>query len=67
MALFTRGADVNIPSGTQVEMVLQRPLQVQEANLNGPTSLVPATSQQQPLPKPRREQILCPTGSLGCS
>jgi hypothetical protein len=48
-------------------MVLQRPLQVQEANLNGPTSLVPATSQQQPLPKPRREQILCPTGSLGCS
>jgi hypothetical protein len=67
VALFTRGADVNIPSGTQVEMVLQRPLQVQEANLNGPTSLVPATSQQQPLPKPRREQILCPTGSLGCS
>ncbi len=67
VALFTRGADVNIPSGTQVEMVLQRPLQVQEANINGPTSLVPATSQQQPLPKPHREQILCPTGSLGCS
>jgi hypothetical protein len=67
VALFTRGADVNIPSGTQVEMVLQRPLQVQEANLNGPTSLVPATGQQQPLPKPHREQILCPTGSLGCS
>ena len=67
VALFTRGADVNIPSGTQVEMVLQRPLQVQEANINGPTSLVPASSQQQPLPKPHREQILCPTGSLGCS
>ncbi len=67
VALFTRGADVNIPSGTQVEMVLQRPLQVQEANINGPTSLVPASAQQQPLPKPTRQQILCPTGSLGCS
>ena len=67
VALFTRGADVNIPSGTQVEMVLQRPLQVQEANVNGPTSLVPASSQQQPLPKPGRERILCPTGSLGCN
>jgi type IV secretion system protein VirB10 len=67
VALFTRGADVNIPSGTQVEMVLQRPLEVQEANINGPTSLVPASSQQQPLPKPARQQILCPAGSLGCS
>jgi type IV secretion system protein VirB10 len=67
VALFTRGADVNIPSGTQVEMVLQRPLQVQEANINGPTSLVPASSQQQPLPKPGRQPILCPAGSLGCS
>ncbi|HUB20172.1 MAG TPA: hypothetical protein VL990_16130 [Acidobacteriaceae bacterium] len=68
VALFTRGADVNIPSGTQVEMVLQRPLELQEANVNGPTTLVPASTQQQPLPKPgRREHILCPTGSLGCS
>lgn len=67
VALFTRGADVNIPSGTQVEMVLQRPLQVQEANINGPTSLVPASTGQQPLPKPGRQHILCPTGSLGCS
>jgi type IV secretion system protein VirB10 len=67
VALFTRGADVAIPSGTQVEMVLQRPLQVQEANVNGPTSLVPASSQQQPLPKPGHQHILCPTGSLGCS
>ena len=67
VALFTRGADVNIPSGTQVEMVLQRPLQVQEANINGPTSLVPASAQQQPMPKPARQPILCPTGSLGCN
>ena len=68
VALFTRGADVNITSGTQVEMVLQRPLQLQEANLNGPTTLVPASTQPQPLPKPGRQaRILCPTGSLGCS
>jgi len=68
VALFTHGADVNIPSGSQVEMVLQRPLQLQEANLNGPTSLVPASTQPQPLPKPGRQaHILCPTGSLGCS
>jgi hypothetical protein len=68
VALFTRGADVNIASGAQVEMVLQRPLQLQEANLNGPTMLVPASTQPQPLPKPGRPaHILCPTGSLGCS
>ncbi len=68
VALFTRGAEVNIPSGSQVEMVLQRPLQLQEANVNGPTTLVPASTQPQPLPKPGRQaHILCPTGSLGCS
>ena len=33
VSLFTRGADVNIDSGTQVEMVLQRPLILQEENL----------------------------------
>jgi type IV secretion system protein VirB10 len=68
VALFTRGADVNIQSGSQVEMVLQRPLQLQESNINGPTMLVPASTQPQPLPKPGRQaHILCPTGSLGCS
>ncbi len=68
VALFTRGADVSIASGTQIEMVLQRPLQLQEANVNGPTTLVPASTQPQPLPKPGRQaHILCPTGSLGCS
>ncbi len=33
VSLFTRGADVNIDSGTQVEMVLQRPLVLEEENL----------------------------------
>jgi hypothetical protein len=67
VALFTHKAEVNIPSGTQVEMVIQRPLTLEENNLNGPTTLVPAAAQQQPLPKPGRPgQVLCPAGSLGC-
>ena len=66
-SLFTRGADVNIESGTQVEMLLQRPLILQEANLSGtaPTFL-PAANQPKPLDKPNRAHVLCPPGSLGC-
>lgn len=70
VALFTKNAEVNIDSGTQVEMVLQRPLLLEESNLEGPTTLVPATAQPQPMMKPglrERSQILCPAGSLGCS
>ncbi len=69
VALFTRGAEVHIPSGTQVEMVLQRPLALEESNLNGPPSLVPATSQNENvLTKPTlHPHMVCPTGSLGCN
>jgi type IV secretion system protein VirB10 len=73
VSLFTRGADVNIESGTQVEMVLQRPLLLEEENLAGNTgpgtapALVPLANQQRPLEKPSRPQILCPPGGLGCS
>jgi hypothetical protein len=70
--LFTRGADVDIPKGTQVEMVLQRPLILQESNLTGvgapgsaPT-LVPAPNQLKPMEKPKHARILCPVGGLGC-
>ncbi len=69
--LFTRGNDIVIPSGTSVEMVLQRPLVLEQAQLagiddgHGQSQLVPA-NQQQPLPK-RRQRILCPFGSPGCS
>jgi hypothetical protein len=70
VALFTHNADVNIPSGTQVEMVLQRPLILEPSNLNGPTLLVPATAQPQPMPKPgaARQHFhgVCPAGGLGC-
>src|SRR5271154_3244091 len=67
--LFTRGNDIVIPSGTSVEMVLQRPLVLQESQLasidesRGQAQLTPA-HQQQPLPK-RKQRILCPFGSPG--
>jgi type IV secretion system protein VirB10 len=69
--LFTRGNDIVIPSGTSVEMVLQRPLVLQQSQLagidetHGQTPLVPA-NQQQPMPK-RKQRVFCPFGSPGCS
>lgn len=73
VSLFTRGADVSIPQGTQVEMVLQRPLILQQENLAGvgapgaAPAYVPAPNQPKPMAKPhRRGRILCPVGGLGC-
>lgn len=72
VTLFTKNAEVNIPSGTQVEMVLQRPLMLEEANLAAagsaaaPAPLVPSPSQPRPIEKPGATQILCPPGGLGC-
>src|ERR1700733_15146147 len=69
--LFTRGNDIVIPTGTSVEMVLQRPLILQESQLavndqaRGQAQMVPA-NQQQPMQK-RKQQILCPFGSPGCN
>jgi hypothetical protein len=71
VSLFTRNADVQIPTGTQVEMVLQRPLLLEDANLVGVTqpgtapALVPAANQPKSISRPR-PRILCPPGSLGC-
>jgi len=71
VSLFTRNADVDIPTGTQVEMVLQRPLQLEEENLAGvgppgsASALAPSPTQQKPITS-RRPRILCPPGSLGC-
>jgi hypothetical protein len=68
--LFTRGNDIVIPSGTSVEMVLQRPLVLQQSQLagsnaaNAQAQMVPA-GQQQPMPK-QKQRILCPFGSPGC-
>lgn len=71
--LFTRGADVNIPNGTQVEMVLQRPLFLEDANLatgNGAgaaPNFVPSKTQPKPIDKPNRVRVMCPPGELGCN
>jgi hypothetical protein len=73
VTLFTRGADVSIESGTQVEMVLQRPLILEEENLAEGTvpgaspAMVPASGQPKPMPKPGHPELLCPPGGLGCS
>jgi len=70
--LFTRGADVNIDAGTQVEMVLQRPLFLEQDTASpgsasglAPT-FIPASSQPKPIEKPARARVLCPPGGLGC-
>lgn len=73
VSLFTRGADVNIPAGTQVEMVFQRPLILEQENLasetvpGGSPAMVPAANQPKPMPKPGHPQLMCPPGGLGCS
>jgi len=70
--LFTRGADVNIESGAQVEMVLQRPLLLEDENLadvhapGAAPALIPAANQPKPMEKPDRPRILCPLGGLDC-
>jgi len=69
--LFTRGNDIVIPTGTSVEMVLQRPLVLEQSQLAGidqthrQAQMVPA-GQQQPMQK-RKQRILCPFGTPGCS
>jgi type IV secretion system protein VirB10 len=72
VTLFTRNADVDIPSGTQLEMVLQRPLILEDENLAAAgapgtaTALVPVENQPKPIEKPRPVHVLCPPGGLGC-
>jgi hypothetical protein len=52
--LLTRGDDIRIPQGTSVEMVLQRPLQLEERRLtaNSGTEFVPSDQRGRPLQKP---------------
>ncbi len=73
VSLFTRGADVNIEAGTQVEMVLQRPLILEEENFAEGTApgaspaMVPSSAQPRPMQKPGHPDLVCPPGGLGCS
>jgi type IV secretion system protein VirB10 len=69
--LLTRGDEVVIPEGTSLEMVMQRPLELQASQLNGINDArgnpqyIPSGGQAQPLSKPAH--IVCPSGSLGCN
>ncbi|MHB1022523.1 MAG: TraB/TrbI/VirB10 family type IV secretion system protein [Acidobacteriaceae bacterium] len=72
--LLTRGNDINIPQGSAVEMVLQRPLELQQSQLAGvhgsavaPTTYTPSANQPRPMEKPDKPyHVLCPSG-LGCN
>lgn len=72
VALFSRGNDISIESGTPVEMVLQRPLILEDENLGGTgasgaaPNLLPSANQPKPVAKPNRTKVICPPGSLGC-
>jgi type IV secretion system protein VirB10 len=69
--LLTRGDEVVIPEGTSLEMVMQRPLELQASQLNGINDVrgnpqyIPSGGQARPLSKPAH--IVCPSGSLGCN
>jgi type IV secretion system protein VirB10 len=68
--LLTRGNEIVIPEGTSVEMVLQRSLVLEAAQLQGISDVrgnpqyIPRGGQSQTLPKP--VHVVCPPGSLGC-
>jgi type IV secretion system protein VirB10 len=75
VALFTRGDDINIESGTPVEMVLQRPLVLEQENLTTTApdgwmgvGYIPSSNQPRPMEKPTIQHFrtICPAGSLGC-
>jgi type IV secretion system protein VirB10 len=54
ITMLTRGNEVRLPAGTTVEMVLQRPLVLEEAKLSGrPREYFPSPQQERPLEKPR--------------
>jgi type IV secretion system protein VirB10 len=69
--LLTRGDEVVIPEGTSLEMVMQRPLELEASQLDGINDVrgnpqyIPTGGQAQPLSKPAH--VVCPPGSLGCN
>ncbi|MGA8110842.1 MAG: hypothetical protein WB974_15515, partial [Acidobacteriaceae bacterium] len=67
VALLTHNAEVNIPAGSQVEMVIQHPIELPVADLTGAPSLVPAAVPNNGPALHQRPQMVCPAGSLGCN
>lgn len=54
ITMLTRGNDVKIEPGTTIEMVLQRPLELEEARLSAaPATMVPASRQVRPMERPK--------------
>ncbi len=54
ITMLTRGNDVKLEQGTSVEMVLQRPLQLEEERLSAnPNRFMPSARQQRPMERPR--------------
>lgn len=71
--LFTRGDDVIIETGTSIEMVLERPLELQQSQLAGLDTTynnnpwIPVIEVKGELQKPKRARpLFCPDG-LGCA
>ncbi len=72
--LLTRGNDIVIEPGTSIEMVLQRPLELQQSQLAGLDAVhnteqawLPVPQSQNQLQKPKRGRpLFCPDG-LGCA
>ena len=64
--LLTRGNDISIPQGTPIEMVLQRPLELQPVAAGGAgtaPSYSPSVSQPKPMLKDKPYSVRCPTGA----
>ena len=54
ITMLTRGNDVKLEQGTSVEMVLQRPLELQEERVSAnPNRFVPTPRQQRPMERPK--------------
>jgi len=54
ISMLTRGNDVKIEQGTTVEMVLERPLELEEARLSAaPNVMVPSARQVRPMERPK--------------
>ncbi len=69
--MFTRGDDINIPTGAPIEMVFQRPMTLQAqqyATVDIQHTQMPQdynpVNQQRPMQKPQR---VCPSGETTCN
>ena len=67
VALFTRGADVNIPPAPRWKWFCSVPCRSRKPTSTGPRASSPPPASNSRCRSRIASQILCPTGSLGCS